>query len=154
MHDSGLFEVKGGFEKILVCSVLVVQIYTYVAFMLICLLTWWWWWWENTTGRNGNMTKELVQLVIFLDCQSNVTGHNAALLVITSCVSSELQDFCAQVLQHCVEVDRGSRSHTLELLARFEVSTNTTNRELQSSFGRRADSLLLATASFSFSRHG
>jgi hypothetical protein len=100
------------------------------------------------------MTKELVQLFIVLDCQSNVTGHNAALLVIASCVSSELQDFCAQVLQHCGEVDGGSSSHTLGVLALFEVSANTTDRELQSSFGRRADLFLLAAASFSFSRHG
>jgi len=43
--------------------------------------------------------EQLVQLFIVLDSQSDVTGNDTALLVVTSGVSGQFQDLGAQVLQ-------------------------------------------------------
>lgn len=62
--------------------------------------------WKNTTLCNGDVTEELVQFLIVADSELKVTWDDTSLLVVTSSVTSELEDFSSQVLKDCSEVDR------------------------------------------------
>ena len=108
---------------------------------------------KDTTRSDCDMAKQLVQLLIILDGKGDVAGHDASLLIVTSGIAGELQDFGAEVLKDGSEVDGSAGTHAGGILSLAEVTANTTNRELKSSLGGRGGALLLAAASFSFSRH-
>jgi len=90
---------------------------------------------KNSSRSNSNISKKLVQLFIILDSKSNVPGHDTALLVITSSVSSKLEDFSAEVLEYGSEVDGGASSDTRSVFTLFEETADTTDGELESCFG-------------------
>ena len=107
---------------------------------------------ENTTGGDGDISEQSVQFLIVLDGQGNVTGDDTALLVVTSGVTSQLQDFSTQVLQHGRQVDGGTGTHTGCVLALTQVTADTTDGELQSSLARTGGlSLLVSTSSLTLS---
>jgi len=106
---------------------------------------------QDTSRGNSDSSKKLVQLFVILDSKSDVTGHNTALLVVTGSIASKFQDFSAQVLQDSSKVDRCSCSHTGSVLSLTQITSNTTNWELQTSLGTSSSALLLSTSSFSFS---
>ena len=60
---------------------------------------------ENTTLGDGDVAEELVQLLIVADGELEVTGDDTGLLVVTSGVTSQLEDFGSQVLKDGSEVD-------------------------------------------------
>jgi hypothetical protein len=105
---------------------------------------------KNTSRGNGDTSKQLVELLVVLDGKGQVTGHDAALLVVTGSVTGKLEDLGAEVLEDGGEVNGGTGSHTGGVLALTEVTSYTADGELQSGLGRRAGLLLLAAASFSF----
>ena len=106
---------------------------------------------QDTSRSNGDIAEQLVELLVVLDGKSQVTGHDAALLVVAGGVTGKLEDLGAEVLEDGSEVDGGTGSHTGGVLALTEVTSDTADGELQSGLGRRAGLLLLAAASFSFS---
>jgi len=61
--------------------------------------------WKDTTLGDGDVTKELVQLLIVADGELKVTRDDTGLLVVTSGVASQLEDFGSQVLKNGSEVD-------------------------------------------------
>ena len=109
---------------------------------------------EDTSRRDGDAAEQLVQLLVVLDGKGDVTGHNASLLVVAGGIASKLQDLGAEVLEDGGEVDGGAGAHAGGVLSLAEVTSNTADGELKSCLGRRGGALLLAAASFSFSRHG
>lgn len=60
---------------------------------------------ENTTLSDGDVSEELVQLLVVADGELQVTGDDTGLLVVTSGVTSQLEDFGSQVLKDGSEVD-------------------------------------------------
>lgn len=60
---------------------------------------------ENTTLGDGDVSEELVQLLVVADGELQVTGDDTGLLVVTSGVTSQLEDFGSQVLKDGSEVD-------------------------------------------------
>lgn len=60
---------------------------------------------ENTTLGDGDVSEELVQLLVVADGELQVTGDDTGLLVVTSGVTSQLEDFGSQVLEDGSEVD-------------------------------------------------
>ena len=109
---------------------------------------------EDTSRRDGDTTEQLVQLLVVLDGKGDVTGHDASLLVVAGGVAGKLQDLGAEVLEDGGEVDGGAGAHAGGVLSLAEVTSDTADGELKSGLGRRGGALLLAAASFSFSRHG
>ena len=109
---------------------------------------------KNTSGRDGDAAEQLVQLLVVLHGKGDVTGHNASLLVVAGGITGKLQDLGAEVLEDGCEVDGGAGAHAGGVLSLAEEAADTTDGELKPGLGRRAGRLLLAAASFSFSRHG
>ena len=108
---------------------------------------------EDTTRCDGDSSEQLVELLVVLDGKGDVTGHDTSLLVVTGGISSKLQDLGTEVLEDGSEVDGSTGTHAGGVLSLTEVTTDTADGELKSSLGRRGGALLLAAASFSFSRH-
>jgi hypothetical protein len=113
---------------------------------------------QNTTLGDGDMTEQLVQFLIVTDGELQVTRDDTGLLVVTSGVSSQLQDFGSQVLEDGSQVngstcDRISDSvclgsletswiltstDTLGVVTLAEQTVNTTDGEGETSLGRTA----------------
>ncbi len=109
---------------------------------------------EDTSRRNGDATEQLIQLLVVLNSKGDVAGYDASLLVVVGDIASKLQDLGAEVLKDGGEVDGGAGAHAGGVLSLADVMSDTADGELKSSLGRRGVALFLATASFSFSRHG
>lgn len=63
---------------------------------------------EDTTLGDGDVTEQLVQLLVVTDGELQVTRDDTRLLVVTSGVASQLEDLSSQVLKDGSEVDRGT----------------------------------------------
>ena len=112
---------------------------------------------KNTSSGNSNSSQELVEFLIVLYSKSDVTRDNTALLVVTSGVSGEFENLGTEVLEDGSEVDRRSSSHSCGVLSLSEVTSDTTNRELETSLLRAGHRTLLGSASslsFSFGEDG
>jgi hypothetical protein len=106
---------------------------------------------KDTSSSNGHTAEELVELLVVLDRQSDVAGHDTALLVVAGSVTSEFQDLGAEVLEDSRKVDRGTGTHTGGVLALTKVTADTTDGELKTSLGRSRGGLLLAAAALALS---
>ena len=106
---------------------------------------------KNSASSDSHVAEQLVQLLVVLHGKSDVARHDAALLVVTGGVASELENLGTEVLENGGEVHRGASSHAGGVLALTKVTSDTTDGELQTGLGRRGRALLLSTASFSFS---
>jgi hypothetical protein len=60
---------------------------------------------ENTTLGDGDVSEKLVQLLVVADGELKVTGDDTGLLVVTSGVASQLEDFGSEVLKNGSEVN-------------------------------------------------
>jgi hypothetical protein len=90
---------------------------------------------KNTSSRNRDTTEEFVQFLVVLDSQSDVSGNDTALLVVTGSITSELQDLGAKVFQDSRKVNRCSSSHAGSVFSQTKVASDTTDGELKSSLG-------------------
>ena len=106
---------------------------------------------EDTTGGDGDVAQQLVQLLVVLDGESEVTRHDARLLVVAGGVAGELEDLSAEVLEDRSKVDGGAGAHAGGILALAEVAADTADGELQAGLGAAAGGLLGAAATLSFS---
>ena len=88
---------------------------------------------QHTTLSNGDSLQELVQLFVVSDGQLQVSGNDSSLVVVSSCVSSQLQDLSSQVFQDSSKVDWGTSSDSLSVVSFADASVDSSNGELQSS---------------------
>ena len=88
---------------------------------------------ENTTLGNGDVTQELVQLLIVADSKLEVTGDDTSLLVVTSGISSQLENLSGEVLKNSGEVNGSAGTDTLGVVSLAEQTVDTTNGEGQTS---------------------
>lgn len=82
---------------------------------------------EHTTLRDDNVAKELVELLVVADSELQVTGHDTRLLVVTGSVTGELEDLGSEVLEDSREVDGGTGTDTLGVVATLEETVDTTD---------------------------
>lgn len=94
---------------------------------------------ENTTLGNGDVTQELVQLLIVTDGELKVTGNDTGLLVVTGGVTSQLENLSSEVLENGGQVDGGTGTDTLSVVALAEQTVDTTNGEGETGLGRTAE---------------
>jgi hypothetical protein len=86
---------------------------------------------HDTSGSNGDVSKELVQFFIVPDRQHDVTRRNSRFLVITCRIPCKLQNFHSQVLQNCGKEHWCASTNTISISALTEETMQTTHRELQ-----------------------
>jgi len=90
---------------------------------------------ENTTLGDGDVSEELVQLLVVADGELQVTGDDTGLLVVTSGVTSQLEDFGSEVLEDGSEVDGSTGTDTLSVVALSEKTVDTTDGERETGLG-------------------
>ena len=93
---------------------------------------------QDTTLRNGDVTEQLVQLLIVPDGELQVTGNDTGLLVVTGGVASQLENLSSEVLENGGEVDGSTGTDTLSVVALAEQTVDTADGERKTSLGRTA----------------
>lgn len=90
---------------------------------------------QDTTLGDGDVTQELVQLLIVPDGELQVTGDDTCLLVVTGGVASQLKNLSSEVLKDGGQVDGGTGTDTLSVVALAEETVDTADGERQTSLG-------------------
>lgn len=93
---------------------------------------------QNTTLCDGDVSQQLVQLLIVSDGELEMTGDDTGLLVVTSSVASQLEDFGSQVLEDGSQVDGSTGTDTLGVVALSQKTVDTTNGERKTRLGGTA----------------
>jgi hypothetical protein len=91
---------------------------------------------EDTALGNGDVTQELVQLLIVTDGELEVTRNDTGLLVVTGGVAGQLENLSSKVLEDGGQVDGSAGTDTLGIVALAEETVNTANGERETSLGR------------------
>ena len=90
---------------------------------------------QDTTLGDGHAGQKLVQLLVVADGQLKVTGDDPGLLVVTGSVACQLKNFGGEVLEHGRQVDGGSGTNTLGVVALAQKTVDTADGELKSGTG-------------------
>ncbi len=93
---------------------------------------------EDTTLGDGDVTQELVQLLIVADGELEVTGNDTGLFVVTGGVTSQFENFSSEILEDSSQVDGSTGTDTLGVVALAEQTVDTTNGEGQTGLGGTA----------------
>ena len=124
---------------------------------------------KDTTLADGHAAKQLVELFIVANGELQVPRDAAevakrvsgvgrgsrtryahsALLVVAGGVTSKLENLGCQVFEHRSEVDGGTSTDTLAVVAAAEETVDTTDGELETGLGRSRGRLCCRVASFS-----
>lgn len=84
---------------------------------------------QNTTLGDCDVSQKLVQLLIVSDGELEMTGDDTGLLVITSGVASQLENFGSQIFKDSSQVDWSTSTDTLSVVALSEETVDTTDWE-------------------------
>ena len=93
---------------------------------------------QDTTLGDGDVTQQLVQLLIVADGELQMPGDDTGLLVVTGGVASQLENLGSEVLEDGGQVDGGTGTDTLSVVALAEQTVDTTDRERETGLGRTA----------------
>lgn len=88
---------------------------------------------QDASLSDGHSAQELVELLVVADCQLQVAGDDAGLLVVASRVSCQFQDLSGQILEYSSQVDGGTGTYTLSVVPLPQQPVHTANWKLQSS---------------------
>ena len=91
---------------------------------------------QNTTLGNGDMSKKLVQLLIVSDGELQMSGNDTSLLVVTSGVTGQFENFSSKVLEDSSKVHGGTGTDTLSVVALSQDTVDTANGESETGLGR------------------
>lgn len=90
---------------------------------------------QHTTLGDGDVTQQLVQLLIVADGELQVAGDDTGLLVVAGGVASQLENLGSEVLEDGSQVDRGTSTDTLGIVALAQETVDTTDGERQTGLG-------------------
>ena len=94
---------------------------------------------QDTTLGDGDVTQQLVQLLIVADGELQMPGDDTGLLVVTGGVASQLENLSSEVLENGGEVDGSTGTDTLSVVALAEQTVDTADGEGQASLGRATE---------------
>ena len=94
---------------------------------------------QNTTLGDGDVTEQLVQLLVVADGELQMTGDDTGLLVVAGGVASQLEDLSSEVLEDGSQVDGSTSTDTLSIVALAEETVDTADGEGETSLGRSAE---------------
>jgi len=86
---------------------------------------------DDTTRSDGDIAKELVDLLIVADSELDVTRDDTLTVVLTGGVSGELDDLSSEVLEDSTKEDGCASTNTLGVVAVTEETVDTANREVE-----------------------
>jgi len=90
---------------------------------------------ENTALGDCDVTEKLVQLFVVADGELEMAGDDAGLLVVASGITSQLEDFGSQIFKNSCEIDRGTSTNTLSVVAFPQETVDTADGKRETSFG-------------------
>ena len=93
---------------------------------------------QDTALCDGDVAQELVQLLIVPDSELKMAGDDAGLLVVTSSVASQLEDFGRKVLKDGSQIDGSTGTNALSVVALPQKTVDTTDRERETGLGGAA----------------
>ena len=108
---------------------------------------------EDTTLGDGDTAEELVQLLIVSDGELKMSWDDSGLLVVSGGVSGQFENFSAEVFEDGGEVDWGTGSDSLGVVALSEHSVDSTDGELEASSDGSRLCLRFCFSAFAFSGH-
>jgi len=108
---------------------------------------------QDTTLSDGHSVEKFVQLFVVTDGQLEMTGDDPGLLVVTSSVTGQLENFSSQVLHDGRQIDWSAGTDTFAVVAFAQHAMDTTDGELESGTARTGLGLSLHFASFPTARH-
>ena len=108
---------------------------------------------EDTTLGNGHTGQKLVQLLVVADGQLEMPGDDPGLLVVTGSVACQLKNLSSEVLHDSSQVDGGTSTHTLGVVALAEEPVDPAHGELETSPVGAGLCLSLDLAALAASRH-
>ena len=88
---------------------------------------------EDAAGGDGDAAEKLVELLVVADGELQVSGNDAALLVVAGSIPSELKNLSTKVLENSSEVNRSAGTNTRGVSPLLEVPPNTCYRKLKPS---------------------
>jgi len=90
---------------------------------------------EDTALGDGDVSEQLVQLLVVANGKLEMARDNSRLLVITGSVTRQLKNLSRQVLEDGCEIDGSTGTDTLGVVALAEQTVDTTDRECETSLG-------------------
>jgi hypothetical protein len=90
---------------------------------------------KDTTLGDGDVSKKLVQLLVVPDGELEMAGDDTGLLVVAGGIASQLEDLSREVLKDGSEVDGGTGTDTLSVVALAEETVDTTDGESETGLG-------------------
>jgi hypothetical protein len=90
---------------------------------------------QNTTLGDGDVSEKLVQLLVVPNGELEMAGNDTGLLVVAGSVTSQLEDLSSEVLKNGSEVDGGTGTDTLGVVALAEKTVDTTDGESETGLG-------------------
>lgn len=91
--------------------------------------------WQDTTLCDCDVTQQFVQFLVVSNGELKMSWDDTCLLVVTSSVASQLEDFGGQIFKNGGQVDWSTSTNSLSIVALSEQSVNTTDWECESSLG-------------------
>jgi hypothetical protein len=93
---------------------------------------------QDTALSDGDMAQKLVQLLIVPDSELKMAGDDAGLLVVTSSIASQLENFGSKVLKDGSQIDGSTGTNALSVVALPQETMDTTDRERETGLGGAA----------------
>lgn len=109
---------------------------------------------QNTTLGDGHSREKFVQLLVVADGELEMTRNDPGLLVVTSGIACQLENFSGQVFHDGCEIHGCTGTNSLGVISFPQQTMDTSDRELKSSTARTGLGLSLDFSSFSSSGHG
>jgi len=91
---------------------------------------------ENTTLCDCDVSEEFVQFFVVPNGELKMTWDDTGFLVVSCCVSGQLEDFSCKIFKYGCEVDWCTSSDSLSVVALAEKTVNTSDWECETSLGR------------------
>lgn len=90
---------------------------------------------QYTSIGNSNTTKKLVKFFVVSYRKLDVARDNSCLLIITSGITGEFENFSGEVLHYCGKINGRSSSNPVSISTFAKKTMDTANWELKSGLG-------------------
>src|SRR5579862_1529816 len=88
---------------------------------------------QHATLSDGNSRQQFIQFLVVTDGQLQMTWDDSRLLVVTSSISCQLENFSSQIFHDGSQVDWSSSTNALSVVSLAKKTMDTTDWELKAS---------------------